>query len=487
MVARILGLWAALFLIAGCGTYLDSNKNISVKVSQASSWPYVGVSETGSLSYSVTNFGGLSPNDFAISGLDSPFFVADENCSSSAIKLGDSCEIEVNFSPTSVGDFEDELVITPSKSVEAIQISVSAEATLNWRAFEREYWPDFEDELNYVTSQGATGGATFAELTDPGITSTAEAKWIQFTLGPDGNIYGIPAASDQVLVVNPIDDTISFFGSLGTTSNAKWDAAVLADNGKIYGIPYQDSSAILEIDPETKQTTTFGSVAGSNAKYSSAAIGGNGKIYSCPLRATQFLEVDPETKTINQFGSSPGTYDYIGAVSAPNGKVYCIPYNESAILEINPETLSTTTFGSITGRYKSGPVLPSGEILAIPLSHTSSQEIIRFDPDTKTFSNFGIIPAGTFRWGKGCLAPSGLIYSAPRNDQNILEIDPSTDALSFIDTGDTATNKWGNCVTAPNGKIYATASHADSVLVIDPKGVELFDINLLLSRFLNSL
>ena len=83
------------------------------------------------------------------------------------------------------------------------------------------------------------------------------------------------------------------------------------------------------------------------------------------------------------------------------------------------------------------------------------------------------------------MAPTGKIYGIPRDSKSILEIDPNTQSTRTFGNfeGD---NKWVGGTLAPNGKIYGFPFSAKTILEIDPKGNSNFDINVLLSPYLNN-
>ena len=124
---------------------------------------------------------------------------------------------------------------------------------------------------------------------------------------------------------------IRLFGSISGVN--KYAGGVLAPNGKIYCIP-ADAEQVLEIDPSNNTTNLFGSISGS-AKYAGGVLAPNGKIYCIPFNSNQVLEIDPSNNTTNLFGNISGSAKYTGGVLAPNGKIYGISWSSSEILEIS--------------------------------------------------------------------------------------------------------------------------------------------------------
>jgi len=126
---------------------------------------------------------------------------------------------------------------------------------------------------------------------------------------------------------------IRLFGSISGVN--KYAGGVLAPNGKIYCIP-ADAEQVLEIDPSNNTTNLFGNIIGVN-KYAGGVLASNGKIYCIPAGAgaEQVLEIDPSNNTTNLFGNISGSAKYTGGVLAPNGKIYGISWSSSEILEIS--------------------------------------------------------------------------------------------------------------------------------------------------------
>jgi len=128
-----------------------------------------------------------------------------------------------------------------------------------------------------------------------------------------------------------LEPSINLFGSLSGSN--KWAGGVLAPNGNIYAIPIS-SNQVLEIDPVNQTTSLFGSFSGTN-KWFGGVLAPNGKIYGIPFNSTQVLEIDPVNQTTNLFGSFSGTNKWIGGVLAPNGNIYAIPISSNQVLEIS--------------------------------------------------------------------------------------------------------------------------------------------------------
>jgi streptogramin lyase len=99
-------------------------------------------------------------------------------------------------------------------------------------------------------------GASF--VVDTSSVATGPHKWRGCVFGPDGKIYAMPRNAGTVLVIDPLDNSVSGLNSSTVgMDNEKYFGGVLAANGKIYGVPYHADS-ILVIDTQTKLTPETG-------------------------------------------------------------------------------------------------------------------------------------------------------------------------------------------------------------------------------------
>jgi hypothetical protein len=55
----------------------------------------------------------------------------------------------------------------------------------------------------------------------------------------------MPRDASSVLVVDPKKKTVTFAGNLAAVTAPKWNGAVLAPNGTIYGIPAESGNVLI--------------------------------------------------------------------------------------------------------------------------------------------------------------------------------------------------------------------------------------------------
>lgn len=76
---------------------------------------------------------------------------------------------------------------------------------------------------------------------------SGELKWQGGVAGLDGRIYGIPATSREVLIIDAREGSVSTFGRLLSADSIygdvedRWCGGVLTKDGKIIGVPFNGS------------------------------------------------------------------------------------------------------------------------------------------------------------------------------------------------------------------------------------------------------
>jgi len=233
-------------------------------------------------------------------------------------------------------------------------------------------------------------------------------------LAPNGKIYITPSRSTIGIVLDPSNDTITSYGTFFATnmSQDNLGRSVLAPNGKIY-IMASLATNIIVVDPSNNTISSFGTLQGgtANVKGNGLCLASNGKLYSSPNGSTIIFIIDPSVNTIATIVGT-GTSSCISNIQGPNGNIYYIPNNGTpAVLDPNNNTI--TTFGFVLpGSHFGSVLLSNGKIFACP-SVTTSLTII--DPDNNTVTTFGTYPSGSTPFIGGVAAPNGKIYMSPFN------------------------------------------------------------------------
>jgi streptogramin lyase len=153
----------------------------------------------------------------------------------------------------------------------------------------------------------------------------SSAKYFAGCLAPNGKIYFAGGRFASYVQFDPDTYTAVTTGVTGITAspfNSFWGAIVTAPNGFVYMIPRR-ANQIVKINPVDNTYTLVGNVLG-DSKYRGAVVGADGKIYCVPRAATQILIIDPTDDSLSFLGdfSSLGGDKWEGASLASNGKIY---------------------------------------------------------------------------------------------------------------------------------------------------------------------
>jgi outer membrane protein assembly factor BamB len=116
-----------------------------------------------------------------------------------------------------------------------------------------------------------------------------EWKWFGGVRAKDGRIFGIPAAADKVLCINPANGTVTQVGPSLGAGDFKWQGGVLAHDGNIYCMP-GSAKKVLCINPSKEEVTVteVGDDLGSaGEKWCKGCCAANGMVFGFPERASQ--------------------------------------------------------------------------------------------------------------------------------------------------------------------------------------------------------
>jgi hypothetical protein len=160
---------------------------------------------------------------------------------------------------------------------------------------------------------------------------------IQYWLGNDGKLYGIPAGSSRVMCIDPNSDTYTLMGEvLGDVGGAwKWDGGVRAKDGRIFGIPGA-ADKVLCINPANGTVTQVGPSLGVGEeifKWQGGVLAHDGNIYCMPGSAKQVLCINPskEEVTVTKVGDDLGSGGerWNRGCCAANGMVFGFPRGQT--------------------------------------------------------------------------------------------------------------------------------------------------------------
>ena len=276
-------------------------------------------------------------------------------------------------------------------------------------------------------------------------------KWLRgLASSIDGNIYGIPSCSDELLqidVSNQLVTTIDIHSELEDSMTL--DSSL--QNNSVSGIDIHSKEA----NKKRSLQNNFLKLKGCPWKWHGGVISSfNESIYCIPCNAEFVLKID--VNNLNQ--------------------------NLKEKVKTNTKKRSMVALGKFPGKQKwyGGLIADNGLIIGIP---NCANGVLCIDPMTDEVSTFGeeIIPHGDYKWHGGCVGPDKLIYGVPSHADSVLQINPFEKTVGFlrmgihgnlpITSGTWRPNnkyKYGGACVGSDQAIYCFPSDADRVLRIDP-------------------
>ena len=283
------------------------------------------------------------------------------------------------------------------------------------------YFIAHDSTIGYKINPASNSVGTYS-LGPAGFTS-GNAKNCGGVLAPNGRIYFIPgAATPSPGYLNPENDVCTTFGNLSLPAGTrKWYGGALAPNGLIYCAPH-NSQQLLIINPSNNTLTTLNNYPGAgtwpgSSSFSGAVLAPNGRIYMMGL-GSPIVNLNPNNNTVTTYASNGS---YAGGVVAPNGKIYFMPYTATSFLVLDPSDDSRTHFGTCTGslQYEGGVLAPNGKIYAISLNATIGRIIDPSNNTVTTITGGGFIGGGLSYTG-AVIAPNNKIYFTPYSATSFL-------------------------------------------------------------------
>jgi hypothetical protein len=187
-------------------------------------------------------------------------------------------------------------------------------------------------------------------------------------------LYAAPYTSEAILKINPFTDTWTEIPSGLAGTSIKYGEPILAPNGFIYFIP-MGASQVMKLNPADDSITFFGSVGSAIYKWQSGDITENGIIYCMPLKENRILAIDTNNDTVSYVSTSLSNTieNYSKTIYARNGFFYGIPSAESRFIKFNPSNNDITLFGDISSDllgFACGAVqMRNGQIFVPPYYH----------------------------------------------------------------------------------------------------------------------
>ena len=257
----------------------------------------------------------------------------------------------------------------------------------------------------------------------------------------NGKIYGIPAISSFVPIIDPNTNTVDTKTISGLNSTNFYRGGVLAPNGKIYCAPgnfIDVSVGVIDTNNNTFYTLPIPQpIPGvSGIGYYGGALGRNGCVYFAPHRNSggQPLKIDPRSDTVSHVPDvSLGTC--YGAVTGKDGNVYLMPCANGTIPKIDVSGDIVTSAGSRPYNCTGG-ILGQDGLIYMLQRFTNETRLVALNTDTNTlttmnnaFPAIGISSDVNPRIG-AILGPNGVIYTVPSTWGGISSIKTGIPTLS---------------------------------------------------------
>lgn len=201
-----------------------------------------------------------------------------------------------------------------------------------------------------------------------------------------------------------------------------YDGCILANNNKIYGVP-SGANNILVIDPVDDSFETIKNVPDASWKYSGGALAPNGYIYFIPASASHVMKLDISDNTVSNIGQEV-TGTWWGGTIAPNGFIYGIPYGATTtqILRIDPSNDVVSVFGDIssaTTQWLGGAMAPNGLIYGVPGTPSS---ILVINPRSDSYWEVGNFVGTGLKFSGAIMSLDGVLYAVPRSYHKLVKI-----------------------------------------------------------------
>lgn len=116
-------------------------------------------------------------------------------------------------------------------------------------------------------------------------SASASNKWSTCVLAPNKMIYMYPYAASTIFKFDPATETAIEFGVLPGGSNGRWLGAQVMPDGNVYAIPGSNTQLLIH-DPIDDSVFLFGSPGSGSVDCIGANLGVNGALYGIPSNKT---------------------------------------------------------------------------------------------------------------------------------------------------------------------------------------------------------
>lgn len=308
--------------------------------------------------------------------------------------------------------------------------------------------------------------------------------WKGTVKGADGKFYGIPADSEDILIIDPVTQTAtrSKMGATIPSGGNKWWNGVLAANGKIYCAPWNSQDfLVIDTNAGTATVSTLGLSLSGTTKWTNPAIGNDGNVYAFPYSASGVLKIDTTTDTasIVTYGLSwSGIRQYFGAVVGSDGLVYGTAADATSIPRINGlagtcvRNNMGATISSQALKWRGGALSTYNNKIYAAMNSGSYARALEIDVPNGTaitISNTWFPTIGDSWFSGGIEGAENKIYFIPHSYPYVGIVDPVSGVYSYELFGmpyDTGVGKWGEGAIDDDGTIYAAPYYSEYIFVM---------------------
>jgi len=371
------------------------------------------------------------------------------------------------------------------------------DGVLDWRRDLRTQWPSMRESM-LATIRGNT--FVWRKYTSRATFPTGSSV-SQGCLMVDGRVYMPAQAGTSARIYDPWNDSVSTPAGTFPGSSAHIGAVLLPD-GRIYIPPLTGTTARI-YDPATNSLSTpAGTFPGSFGHFGGCVMA-DGRVYIPPggnpgvnAPASTARIYDPRTDALS---IPAGTYrtdiSYRGSQLLPSGDILIVPFSSSSTAPLyiyRPQSDSLVTSsqtlspGSATSYYYGSVLMADERVFLVPYITTGAYI---YDWRTDKLS----VPAGTYTGTAsgahigGALLPDGTIGMAPAFSTAVRNYNPITDTLSNPDPATTFTgsNDYNFCCVLDDGRLFMMPRAVANPVIYGVAGSRTFSGNITRSSYWN--
>jgi len=338
-------------------------------------------------------------------------------------------------------------------------------------------WPGYMTDSEFTAE--VTGDFTGSGAHTASLVTASSMGYRGGVTADNGNIYMCPRGQNNMLELDPSDDSFTKISLSGVSSN-EYTGGVLASNGNIYCPAFQGASTILEFNPADGSSTEITPTGSYNTQNIGGATLPSGKVMFQPRNSGgAFTIYDPATNTASSSGKTLSeNFEHMGCVPHMNGNIYVMPFNGQEVAYYNEDSNSWTdvdvssVIGNNIGACQGGAMMADGRICGVTYGVNG---IFVFDPSDDSFyvDTYGVSWSTTTQaYIGGALGADGNVYFANFNMTSSEEHIFDTQANTVTRNTGISNNRGNNvgAVASSNGNVYFVPNGSSNIAKKDTTG-----------------